>query len=379
MQNKLRPHQARFLQQNPDKALLCWSMRTGKTLPAMLWAEKRKQNAIIVCPKGIKKDWVDIAPFATVYTKEEFKKKWREIKDPSCLVIDEAHYFYSKLFTRGRSQLASAMYSFIRNNPDLPVLQLTATPIRNCPSSLHTALCFMGKYIEWKKWQDHFFDLKRMPFLPRPAYFPKKGWQKEIRKVLEKYADIVSLKDCVDFLPPEINEVVKIKSPKYIPDDEPHWTKEHLNEQTNKAEYIRGLGYAKVIISCHYTAQIDELKKNLSRDREVFVLDGRTKNHDEIKKAAQESPECYLIAQGAMGFGFNGYMFDCIVFTSMSHKSLDHTQMKGRLVNVDDPKPMIFYYLIGGIWDKRIYDTIQDNEDFNPHKYVASITKTVQS
>jgi superfamily II DNA or RNA helicase len=372
----LRKHQQRILDENPDRAILCWSMRTGKSLPASIWLKQRGDNGIVVCPKGNKKDWLDMCPFATVYTKEEFKKHWKEIKKPTALVIDEAHYFYSKLFTKGRSQLATAMYNFLRNNPNLPVWQLTATPIRNDPSSLHTALCFHGKYIDWNAWRNRFYTLEMKPYLKFPAYFPKKGWQKDIRTVLEKYADIVSLKDCVDYLPPEINEIVKVKSPKFIKDIDYHWTKEHLNEQTNKIEYIRKLGYAKVIISCHYTAQIDELQKTLSKDREVFVLDGRTKNHDEVKRQAQESPECYLIVQGSMGFGFNGYMFDCLVFTSMSHKSLDHTQMRGRLVNVDDPKPMLYYYLIGGKWDKRIYDTILANEDFNPHKYEDARTTT---
>ena len=365
----LRKHQQRILDENPDRAILCWSMRTGKSLPASIWLERKGGNRIVVCPKGNKKDWVDLCPFATVFTKEEFKKYWRLISDPSALVIDEAHYFYSKLFSKGRSQLATAMYNYLKQNPNLPVWQLSATPIRNDPSSLHTALCFHGRYIPWKDWQDHFYVLEKRPYIPRPAYFPKKGWQKEIKTVLEKYADIVSLKDCVDYLPPEINEIVKVKSPKYIRQEDHHWTKEHLNEQINKTEYIRKLGYAKVIISCHYTAQIDELKKTLSKDREVFVLDGRTKNHDEIKKAAQESPECYLIVQGSMGFGFDGYMFDCLVFTSMSHKSLDHTQMKGRLINVDDPKPLVYIYMLGGVWDKRIYDTILANEDFNPFRY----------
>jgi len=367
----LRKHQERILNEDPDKVLLCWEMRTGKSLPASVMTKRSGNNGIIVCPKQLKKDWEASNPEAKVYSKEEFKKNWREIKNPTSLVVDEAHTFGSALFTKNRSQLSTAMYEFIRKYPRLKVWLLTATPIRNDPSSLHTLLCFIGVYIPWNKWRDRFYVLERKPFLPRPAYFPKKGWQKDIKTVLEKYSDIVSLRDCVEYLPPVTKEVVKIPTPKFKRDPaiEYHWTQEHLHEQSKKVDYIKTLGYRKIIVVCHYTVQIDEFTKKLGTERQVFVLDGRTKNADQVKKDAQEADECYFIVQASMGFGFDGYMFGALVFASMSHKALDHTQMLGRLTNIDDPKPQFFYYLIGGRWDKRIYDSIILNQDFNPHFY----------
>lgn len=367
----LRKHQKRILDQYPNKALLCWEMRTGKSLPASIMTKKEGDNGIIICPKQLKKDWQELNPEANIYTKEEFKKHWCEIKNPTSLVVDEAHTFGSALFTKRRSQLSTALYEFIRKYPDIKTWLLTATPIRNDPSSLHTLLCYLGVHIPWNKWRQRFYVFESKPFLPRPAYFPKKGWQKDIKTVLEKYADIVSLKDCVEYLPKIIKEVIKIKTPKFKrdPNIEYHWTQEHIHEQSKKVEYIKTLGYRKLIIVCHYRDQIDDFAKKLKSEREVFVLDWRTKNPDEVKKQAQESDECYFIVQASMGIGFNGYMFGALIFASMSHSALDHTQMLGRLINVDDPKPMIYYYLIGGRWDKRIYDCMMLNQDFNPHNY----------
>lgn len=373
---KLRPHQKRFLAADPDKALLCWEMRTGKTLPAVMWGERRKENAIIVCPKQLVKDWESEAPYANVFSKEQFKMAWRDIIDPSCLIIDEAHTFGSALFTKKRSQLATAMYGFIKAYPDMPVLLLSATPIRNDPSSLHTLLCYIGHYIPWKEWRKEFYDLKRLPFLRFPAYFPKDDWRIRIRTYLEKYADIVSLKDCVDSLPPVTDIVVtkEVKAPKYVKpfDEETRWTDEHQHEQSNKLAYIKSLGYRKIIIACHYTAQIDALEKELSKEREVFVLDGRTKDSWAIKLAAQKSDECYFIVQASMGFGFDGYMFGALVFASMPHTSVFHTQMLGRMTSTEKKhlKPIFNYYLIGGRWDQRIYDAVIKNKDFNPHVYL---------
>ncbi len=369
---KLRPHQKRFLDADPDKALLCWEMRTGKSLPASLWGDRRGSGGVVVCPKQLVKDWKKLCPKSRVMSKEEFKKRADSIGTVPFLIVDEAHAFGSALFTRKRSQLASAMYEFIRSNPDLPVLLLTATPIRNDPSSLHTLLCFIGVFIPWKEWRQEFYDLKRMPFLQFPAYFPKPDWRIRIRRYLEENADIVSLRDCVDSLPPVTSFVEKIRTPAFARDPfaEPRWTDEHQHEQTGKAPFIRSLGYRKVIVACHYTAQIDALAAELGKEREVFVLDGRTKRPDEVKRLAQEADECYFIVQASMGFGWDGWMFGALVFASMSHKALDHTQMLGRMTSVDNPKPIFNYYLIGGKWDRRIYDSVILNKDFNPHFYM---------
>lgn len=368
----LRPHQKAFLEKNPDHAILAWEMRTGKTLPAVLWSNdpKRNKNAIIITPKTNRDDWKRQAPHATVYSKEEFKKHWNSIVNPTCLVIDEAHMTASPLFTKGRSQLAEAIYNFIRQNPNLHVLLLSGTPVRNDPSSFHTLLCYRGVYIPWEAWRTRFYNLESRPYLRRPAYFPKSNWRAILEPTVRKYCDIISLRDCIGYLPPESSEVIEVKTPPYKPkiDEIATWTTEHLAEQANKAQAIVGLGYRKVIIACHYIAQIDALAKELSKERPVYILDGRTKNPDQVKQDAQQADECYFIVQASMGFGFDGYMFSALVFASMSHKVIDHTQMKSRLRTLDDPHPVQYYYLLGGKWDRRIYQSIMNGEDFNIHK-----------
>lgn len=374
---KLRPHQERFLKTNPDYALLVWEMRTGKSLPAKLWSERpeRNHNAVIVCLKANKTEWKTNCPQANVFTKEEFKKNWTKLIDPSCIVVDEAHNFAAPLFiTKKRSQLVESLYGLIKKYPKMHVLLLTATPLTNDPASIHSLLTYIGHYIPWKeKFQPFFYKLEYKPFLPRPAFFPIKNWREEANKLINKYADIVSLADCVEFMPPVEDIVINIKGEdkKYAEDEEYHWTKDHKHEQTFKAEEIKkiGDGYRKVILVCHYTEQIDFLADKLKHDKPVFVLDGRTKDQGKTIKDAQESPDAYFIVQAKIGMGWDGYMFGCLVFVSMSHRVIDHTQMRGRLTNVDKPKPQVFYYLLTGAWDKLIYKSIMSGEDFNIHKY----------
>ncbi len=50
---KLYPHQARFLDDNPRKAILAWEMRCGKSIPAAFWIDMpcRSGNTYIICIK----------------------------------------------------------------------------------------------------------------------------------------------------------------------------------------------------------------------------------------------------------------------------------------------------------------------------------------
>lgn len=366
------PHQQELVDSNPNKALVCWEMRVGKSLPASIWIDhpSRVGNTFIVTPKQNKKDWQRFNTKATVLSKEEFKKIAKTIKNPTAIVIDEFHYFASPLFLRGRSQLATALYTLVKENPRMHILGLTGTPIRQDAWSLHTLLCYIGVYYDWKWWRNEFFELKRMPFLRFPAWFPKSDWRIKIRPFMEKHCRIVSLRDVVEYLPPIEPTIITIKQPKYVKKSfEDTWTDEHQHEQQNKYKEILKLDYRKIIVVAHYTAQIDELKGYLEKEKPVYVLDGRSKDADKVKREAQEADDCYFIVQSSMGFGFDGYMFGAIVFASMSHSCLNHTQMLGRMRHQEHLHTVPAYYLMGGRWDKRIKETIDLGKNFNPHLY----------
>jgi superfamily II DNA or RNA helicase len=382
---KLLPHQERLVKENPNKALLNWEMRTGKTLPASIWIDLPEQagNTYIITPKQNKKDWLDLKTKATVLSKEEFKKIVHTIVSPTAMVVDEIHYFASALFLgkgKKRSALADSLYNLVRNYPNCHFLGLSATMVRQDAWSLHTILCYAGIYYDWKKWRNEFFELKYphdfgYRYLQRPAYFPRADWRIKIRYYLEKHTDIVSLKDIVEYLPEATSTVIKIKQPKYErPEDKVvTWVDEHLHEQQGKVKEILALGYRKLLVVAHYTAQIDSLAEELSKEKPVYILDGRTKDASKTKLEAQEAEECYFIVQASMGFAFDGYMFGAIVFASMSHSCLSHTQMTGRLRHLKHLQPVFYYYLIGGRWDARVKETIDLGRDFNPHQYRDSV------
>lgn len=368
------PHQYNFLAKNPNKAILNWEMRVGKTLPAALWIDypSRSGNTYIICLKKNKRGWLAMNTKATVLTKEEFKKEAKNIVNPTAIVIDEMHYFGSAIFLKGRSKLAEEMYNLVKKYPNCHILGLTATPIRQDAWSLHTLLCYIGVYYDWKTWQTMFFERKKMPYLRFPAWFPKKDWKVKIRPFLEKHTDIVALADVVHDLPPAETYVENVPcSPYKEPEDKVvTWSHEHQHEQENKGKWIAELGYKKIIVVCYYTEQINALKKELEEIKPVFVLDGRTKDQEAVIEQAQQAEECYFIVQSSCGEAWDGWMFGAMVFASMAHSCFQHTQMLGRQRHPKHLKATETYYLIGGRWDKRIYDTIESGKEFNAHIYL---------
>ena len=365
------PHQQRIIDLNPNKILLDWSPRVGKTLPACIWIDlpEQRNNTFIICKKSNKKEWIGMNTKATVYTKEEFKKQASTIKNPTAIVVDEVHNFGAGLFVKGRSELATTLYNLLKGYPDCHFMGLSGSMVRNSPWSFHTLLCYLGVYIPWKEWRSEFFEQKQTHFQPYPIWVAKENWREGVYNYRRKYCDQVSLSQVVDNLPPVKPVVVEIKQEKYIkPKDEiVTWTHEHKHEQQNKHKWLIDLEYKKVIIVCRYTEQINDLATKLKEYKDVFILNGQTKDQGDVIKKAQESEECYFLVNSKMGEAWDGWMFDCMVFCSMDDAFVANFQMHERQRNIKNLKDIEIFYLIGGKWDKKIYESFLLGQDFNPH------------
>lgn len=376
------PHQTKYLK-NSSKNILVWECGTGKSHTAGWWLKSKDTDALVICPKNVKEKWTktleECGTKATVFSKEEFKKI--EQKEWSALVVDEADNFASPLFMRGRSQMSTALYHLIRSYPNMPRLLLTATPVRSSPHNLHSILVFAGFYIPWQKWRDKFYSLQKMPYLPRPAYLPIKGWQKMMKPIIEKYCDIVSMSDCIGILPDETHEIIEVKGEKFESEEwDNSFHEEHRHEQKNKAKYIKEIAkeFRKAVVVAYYREQIDELEKKLSKERETFVIHGGVKNQEEIIKQAQESGECYIIIQASIGAGFDLDTFSCMIFASMSYSVRDYIQMTHRIKRIHNLHPVKYYYLHAGRCDKAVYKQIKLGFDFVPSKWNATkLTKSI--
>lgn len=373
----LLPHQVKFAHGYKDKGFLVHEGGTGKTVCACVWIhDGRDEDALVICPKRVIEKWQktlkDWDTKATVISKEQLKKT--SIKEWSAIVVDEADEFASPLFTKGRSALSASLYELIKAY-DVPTLLLTATPIRSNPWNLHTLFCFLRIYVDWKKWRDNFFNLEHRPFLQWKAWFPKSDWRTRMRPFLQKYADIVLLKDCVKYLPPIVENVLQVPCSPFKGALElapaARFVEEHRCEQENKAKKIIEIAanYRKVLVVAHYVEQIESLSARLGKDRQTFMVHGGVKDQEIILQEANGADECYLIVQASLGAGFDADSFSCVIFASMSYKVRDFVQMKYRVRRIHNLHPVEYNYLMGGKCDKAVYQTIQKGRDFVPSEW----------
>lgn len=371
--------QKKALEQPNNNAIWCAETGTGKTHAAKLWLKQcdRSDNAVVIVPKQIRSDWKDDAPCATVYSFEDFLKA-DPPDNPTSIVVDEADGMASPLFVaKLRSKRTEKLYNYIMTNPHTHILLLTATPVRSTPWNMHTLLVLarLEQPDKWKEYRDLYFELQYKPFLPRPAYFAVVGWQKMMQKLIDKYTHTVLMSDIVD-LPPETHEVIRLKSPNYEVNEEwepmAQFVADHRLEQLQKGKEIKRIskGYRKVVVVAHYREQIDQLRKELSKEREVFVLDGRTGDSQKVVENAEESPECYFLVQASVGAGFELPSFAVMIFASQGYGVRNYIQMIGRIKRIKTLKPTFFYYLFGGRCDSMIYKSIKAGEDFVPSAYL---------
>ena len=190
-----------------------------------------------------------------------------------------------------------------------------------------------------------------------------------MKKYTNEHTNIVALKDVVGYLPPITSRNITIKQKPYKkPENEiVTWHHEHKHEQQNKHKEILELGYRKIIVVCYYTYQIDELAKSLAHEKPIFILDGRTKDPEEVTRQAQQAEDCYLLVQSSCGEGWDGWMFGGMVFCSMDHTYVSNVQMHTRQRHPKHLRDIEIIYLVGGRWDKKILDSYLKAENFNPH------------
>jgi hypothetical protein len=375
----LYPWQQKALTQPNDHAIWCAETGAGKTHAAKLWLQQgtRSHNAVIIVPKQLRSDWRDDAPYATVYSFEDFVKA-DPPSNPTAIVVDEADAMASPLFVaKARSKRTEKLYNYVMSNPNVHVLLLTATPVRSTPWNMHTLLVLakIKSPDTWKKYRDAYFHLEHKPYLPRPAWLPKPGWQKMMQELINKYTHTALMADMVE-LPPETHEIIKLKAPNYEQNEEwepmAQFVADHRLEQLSKGKEIKNIskGYRKVVVVAHYREHIDALQKELSREREVFVLDGRTRDAQAVVASAEASPECYFIIQASVGAGFELPSFAVMIFASMSYSVRNFVQLCGRIKRINALKPVHYYYLLGGRCDKMIYANIKKGKDFVPSHYL---------
>ncbi len=377
----LYKHQERFLAKNPDRALLLWEAGSGKSLAACEWLKKRPLlKALVIAPKSIqdkwKKDLKESGVKADVVTTDGIKKI--DMMQYRAIVADEAHNLAAPIFTAERSARVEVFYNFVKEYPKAHILLLSATPVRSKSWNAHTLSTFVGKYHDWRKWRKKFYRMTDT--FGRWHFEPVKTWRKDVRPYIEEISDIVLMRDIVE-VPKHSEAVIQISWTKA--DEsllEKHWEAakdwharhraENGRKKFDELEQIMSQ-YRKVVVVCYYLSQIEDYKKWIGDDREVFVMTGATKDQGAVIQAAQEADDAILLIQASLGAGFDLDTFSMMVFASMDFRYVSLVQMKARINRIHNLHSNRYVYLIGGKADAAVYETLQKGKDFDPISYRA--------
>ncbi len=392
---QLYKHQKLFLQENPNKSALVWSCGTGKSRTAIEWL-MIGSIGLIICPKSLKTNWKREADMwgakVVIYTKEEFRKEWKELSDYRQIIVDEIHNGF--LTPHFKSQMSKALRDYIKKHKVPRVLLLSATIYSSSPWNIYQLATLLGHKWNWQQFNFTFFNQIRMGNRLIPV--AKKGVEPKLVELTKKIANVVDIHDCMD-VPLQLHEEPEYFSltreqekaieDNYGPVPIVRYTQQHEIEngillgnefreaktyENDKIERIKAIceENKKVAIVCRYNAQIDTLADEL-RLYNPYIIRGETKDRDTVTRKAESSEQCVVLIQADCAEGYELPSFPVCVFASMSYSYVKWEQICGRFLRMNKPSRTTFMYLLteGDSVDENVYNAMQNKQDFQINLY----------
>lgn len=422
MHMKLYKHQQDSVDNAPNKWGLWFRMRVGKTPTAIRLVTSRCKSALIICPKGLVKQWeneIDIWSdnkdvIFTVISREQFKKRctilermWRKkkikyVSDCSlppmdAVVIDEVH----RGFGNYKSMMFKCLEYYLKNNDIEYRWLLSGTPFTATSWSVFSYGKIFGKKKrdtdddwDWFAWNKWFFDMIQMGKVRVPI--AKKGMETTLQDLLRNMGTVIDLKDVAEIAEDvdvfEYFKLNKKQNDEIVSIDEDvaavEYCKIHQLEQgaLNSDKYkeelnfpcakderliVLAANYEKLIIVCKYKAQIRKVIK-LFENRKTFVIWGESKQGSaEIANLAEKEKNCIVIIQGDTCDGYSLKSFDTMVFASMSYSFVNYDQIRSRMKSMDKKTPNTYIHLLtqGESLDAAVKENIDKKQTFSFELY----------
>lgn len=370
----------------PERFGLFFAPRTGKTFILMGLLKKYNVSGLIIVPKGIKKQWEDIAlPLGhLVVTKEEFRRDHKSLPKMDAFIFDEAHHC-----SNVKSQLTKACIWYMRNHNPRYRWLATGTPYRSSPMSIFGLGILLGA--NWNYWTYFNKFYAMIPMGSRNVPKLRAGMEDELERYVRGIGITLKLEDVVKTINPKVEEEIlelteeQIEGIKNLDEAVPiaRFTKMHEIEQgfikgdeyvdtirykSNKMDRVLKLAsrHDKMAIVCRYTEQIMVLYWELTqKGRTVYIISGQSKDRAQIVKDIEASNNCIVLIQSACGEGYDVSSIDTMVFASLSFSHSDHIQIRDRIVRMDRPKENHYIYLLSGRIDELVYANIMRKMDFH--------------
>jgi superfamily II DNA or RNA helicase len=402
---ELYQHQEKLLKQNPRRHLLAWGTGTGKTRTVIELANQVNEDTLIVCPKGLKRNWVrEIAKWGRpdlmyeVVSKEEFRRDWATIRRHGAVIIDEAHTFGTIT-----SQLHKTMAKYLKKHDVEYRWLLTATPFLRNAWNIYALGKLLGVPWNYFSFREKFFYQRFMG--ERTFWDSRPGMEDEIATLVAQLGSTVKLEDCID-IPDATFNVERFAltnaqktAMKKISEVLPivRFTKYHQicggtlkgNEyeptvyiESDKVKRLRELVEEndKLIISCRYNAEIDMLFDAFSATdgirHSVYRLDGATKDKQAVVDSFNDDESAVLIVNAACSEGWQAPSAQLIVFYSYDFSLKNKIQMEGRIRRIDRPQKVTYLALMcEESIDEAVVAALDRKQDFDTAIYDYELNK----
>lgn len=391
---ELYKHQQEIVDENKPKLGLFHSPGLGKTITLLELAKKNKVKALIICPKGIKNQWIDyVESYNTghvVMTKEEFRKNYNNLPKFDAVIVDECHHFSGP-----KSKLHKTLMWYMKHHDVHYRWLATGTPYRSSPMNIYALGKLLGHNWDYWRFFNQFFSMVQMGTRQVPV--PRKGIEDELESYVKQIGVTLAMESVVDVPEQTFNtEVLELTESQQqaIKDiNEPvaisRFTKEHCVEQgfsygneyeadqvfeSNKTDRIVELCYTwnSIAIVARYTLQISLLEKRLKQEfpnREMFVISGSTKDRHDVVNKINNCINPIVLIQSQCSEGYELPKIDAMVFASLDWSHVNHTQMKARILRMNALKENAYYYLLSEGIDESVYKTIMNHQDFHERLY----------
>lgn len=393
---KLYAHQQEILDENRPKLGLFHAPGLGKTITLLELCKKNNVDAIIICPKGIKKQWEEYVAKQPlkhfVITKETFRRDHKILPKYKALIFDEAHHV-----SNIKSKLTKSVAWYLKQHDVYYRWLATGTPYRSSPMNIYALGLLLGHKWDYWKFFSQFFRMVSMGMRQVPMAIV--GKEDELEEYVQQIGVTLSLETIMDVPQQTFNtEIIELteEQKKGIKElEEPvaisRFTKTHCIEQgflygdeytedktfkDNKTERIITLckQWKSIAIVARYTLQIDYLYTTLHKkfpNRPIFIISGSTKDRHAVVSEINTLDDCIVLIQAQCSEGYELPRVEAMVFASLSWSHVDHQQVKARILRMNALKENSYYYLLSKGIDEQVYKTIMNHQDFHERLYEA--------
>jgi len=414
MMNKipsLYKYQANAIQDDFKKKGLFFGTGVGKT---RLGLELAEGSTLVICLKQGRDDltWernakeFDIVVNMKVISKEDMRRDWDLLPEFDTVIIDECHKVFgvtadtvqrNYIQIPKTSQIFQAVYSYLKKHPPKRLYLCSATPVSK-PMNLWAIAQLFG--VNW-----NFFDFRNKYYLKIKNFWIVKKDDKlkdDMARLVKHFGYVGSLNDFFD-VPEQTHKTVEIElseeqrvALKRLSTQEADprvrsarmrtiengllygkkveskgkvdiMTNQTILYKSYKIDYIleRALEFPKLLIFANYTAQINQIAKELREEGyTVSTLTGATKDRTFIKTVDVSDKPHIIIAQSCISAGYELPSFPCVIYASKSWQFVDYEQSLGRVLRSNHLKKNLYIHLVVKGMDLNCHKVVMSGADF---------------